>query len=55
MYPLTHCQVNLLNQARAGEGRRQPGFLKSLLCGCMCGYVDVCVSAPGLLKTIHVK
>ena len=27
-----------------------PGFLKSLLCGCMC----VCLP-PGLLKTIHVK
>ena len=32
--------------------RRAPGFLKSLLCGCVC----VCVCPPpGLLKTIHVK
>ena len=50
MYPLTHCQVNLLNLGRAGEGRRAPGFLKSLLCGCMCGYVDVCVSPRAIKK-----
>ena len=30
-----------------------PGFLKLIWCGCR--YACVCVSAPGLLKTINVK
>ena len=33
----------LLNQARAGYGRRAPGFLKLRLCVCVC----VCVRPRG--------
>ena len=29
-------------------GRRAPGFLKSLLCRCVCVYVCVCVRPPAI-------